>query len=118
MPAPQPGALRSLIAPAAERLADAAPASPPAAAMAIAPPPAPALDRRERVPSSVPGTSLAEVLSQLLQIVSDRTGYPEEMLDADANIEADLGIDSIKRMEILAAFNQLHTAPIEGTSRA
>jgi hypothetical protein len=48
------------------------------------------------------------VLSQLVQIVSERTGYPEEMLDVDSNIEADLGIDSIKRMEILAAFQQLH----------
>jgi acyl carrier protein len=114
MAVPQPGAIRSLTAPAVERLADAAPASPPAVALAIAPTPAPALERRERAPSVAPGTSLAEVLSQLLQIVSDRTGYPEDMLDADANIEADLGIDSIKRMEILAAFQQLHTGADRG----
>jgi acyl transferase domain-containing protein len=56
----------------------------------------------------------AEVLSQLLGIVSDRTGYPQDMLDVDANIEADLGIDSIKRMEILTAFQQLHTGEQRG----
>jgi hypothetical protein len=50
----------------------------------------------------------AEVLNRLLQITSDRTGYPEHMLTIDANMEADLGIDSIKRMEILAAFQQAH----------
>jgi acyl carrier protein len=50
----------------------------------------------------------AEVLTHLVRIVSDRTGYPEEMLAPDANIEADLGIDSIKRMEILAAFQETH----------
>jgi hypothetical protein len=38
---------------------------------------------------------------QLLAIVSERTGYPPEMIDLDMNIEADLGIDSIKRVEIL-----------------
>ena len=42
----------------------------------------------------------------LLQIVGDRTGYPPEMLDLDLNIEADLGIDSIKRVEILGAFQR------------
>lgn len=44
-----------------------------------------------------------EVQAQLLAIVSEKTGYPVEMLDVDANIEADLGIDSIKRVEILSA---------------
>jgi hypothetical protein len=49
-----------------------------------------------------------DVLRELLLIVSDRTGYPPEMLTVDANIESDLGIDSIKRMEILAAFHEAH----------
>ena len=44
---------------------------------------------------------------KLLQIVSERTGYPTEMLDLDLNIEADLGIDSIKRVEILGAFQRV-----------
>jgi acyl transferase domain-containing protein/NAD(P)-dependent dehydrogenase (short-subunit alcohol dehydrogenase family)/NAD(P)H-dependent flavin oxidoreductase YrpB (nitropropane dioxygenase family) len=43
---------------------------------------------------------------RLLNIVSQRTGYPVEMLDLDANLEADLGIDSIKRVEIIAAFRR------------
>ena len=40
------------------------------------------------------------------QIVSERTGYPVEMLDLDANMEADLGIDSIKRVEIIGTFRR------------
>jgi acyl carrier protein len=58
--------------------------------------------------------SSSEVLKQLLVIVSERTGYPEDMLDVDANIEADLGIDSIKRMEILTAFQQSHAGAQRG----
>jgi acyl transferase domain-containing protein/NAD(P)H-dependent flavin oxidoreductase YrpB (nitropropane dioxygenase family)/NAD(P)-dependent dehydrogenase (short-subunit alcohol dehydrogenase family) len=39
----------------------------------------------------------------LLSIVEDKTGYPKDMLGLDQNMEADLGIDSIKRVEIAAA---------------
>jgi acyl transferase domain-containing protein/NADP-dependent 3-hydroxy acid dehydrogenase YdfG len=38
----------------------------------------------------------------LLDVVADLTGYPVEMLEPDMDLEADLGIDSIKRVEILA----------------
>jgi acyl transferase domain-containing protein/phosphopantetheinyl transferase/acyl carrier protein len=48
----------------------------------------------------------ANVLTTLLSIISDRTGYPADMLDTALNLEADLGIDSIKRIEILGALNR------------
>ena len=38
-----------------------------------------------------------------MEVVSDLTGYPVEMVKPDMDIEADLGIDSIKRVEILSA---------------
>ena len=39
---------------------------------------------------------------ELVRVVAERTGYSEEMLDLDAHVEADLGIDSIKRIEIFS----------------
>ena len=42
----------------------------------------------------------------LLQIVSELTGYPVEMLGLEMDIEADLGIDSIKRVEILSTLEE------------
>jgi len=46
-------------------------------------------------------------IGQTLQrLVSERTGYPTEMLHLNLDLEADLGIDSIKRVEILGAFQQ------------
>ena len=43
-----------------------------------------------------------ETLSEaLLEVVSEKTGYPPEMLEMDMDLEADLGIDSIKRVEIM-----------------
>ncbi len=48
----------------------------------------------------------ADLKDMLLQIASERTGYPTEMLSLEANLEADLGIDSIKRVEIIGAFRR------------
>lgn len=42
-----------------------------------------------------------QILAAVLAIVSNRTGYPSDMLDPDLDLEADLSIDSIKRTEIL-----------------
>ncbi|MFI1801853.1 SDR family oxidoreductase [Streptomyces sp. NPDC020379] len=42
----------------------------------------------------------------LLTVVAERTGYPQEMLGLDMELEADLGIDSIKRVEILSVLSQ------------
>ncbi len=47
-----------------------------------------------------------EIRSVLLTTVSELTGYPMEMLGLDMDIEADLGIDSIKRVEILSAMEE------------
>ena len=48
----------------------------------------------------------AEVAAVLLSVVSEKTGYPEEMLDLSMGLDADLGIDSIKRVEILSALQE------------
>lgn len=50
--------------------------------------------------------------SQLLDLVSDRTGYPAEMLGLDQDLEAELGIDSIKRVEIFGGLQKLLPTPL------
>ncbi len=87
----EPTAATAVIHPgtAAEAMIAPAPASPPAP------------------PASAPASAAAEaVASALLQIVAELTGYPEAMLDLAMDIEADLGIDSIKRVEILSAMEE------------
>ena len=53
-----------------------------------------------------PPRSPIQIEQILLRLVSERTGYPTEMLDLNLDLEADLGIDSIKRVEILGAFQE------------
>ncbi|NJR54286.1 MAG: hypothetical protein HC768_06465 [Acaryochloris sp. CRU_2_0] len=51
----------------------------------------------------------------LLAVVSEKTGYPAEMLEMEMDMEADLGIDSIKRVEILGALQERFPASYEPT---
>jgi malonyl CoA-acyl carrier protein transacylase len=46
------------------------------------------------------------IVTNMLAVVSRLTGYPAEMLGLDMDIEAELGIDSIKRVEILSALEE------------
>ena len=50
--------------------------------------------------------------TRLLASVAERTGYPADMLGLDQDLEAELGIDSIKKVEILGAMQKLLPAPL------
>ncbi len=61
--------------------------------------------------AEIPATTTAVVNNEqlaeiMLDVVADKTGYPVDMLNLDMNLEADLGIDSIKRVEILSALQE------------
>jgi len=60
-----------------------------------------------------PGPDLQETL---LAIVRERTGYPAEMLELDLNLEAELSIDSIKRIEILGELRDRVGLAVAGAS--
>jgi NAD(P)-dependent dehydrogenase (short-subunit alcohol dehydrogenase family)/acyl carrier protein len=91
---------------------EAIPPSPPATEGTSAPEPAAAVQTRPEPvivpePVSEPAAAASEDLtSLLLSVVSDKTGYPTEMLKLEMGLETDLGIDSIKRVEILAALQE------------
>jgi len=86
--------------PAATQPEPAPPAPPAEAPSPDAPPVQRALPEPEAVTESAPPQSVAEVV---VAIVSEKTGYPADMLGLDMEMEAELGIDSIKRVEILSA---------------
>ena len=59
------------------------------------------------VPATTEATTNNEQLAEvMLDVVADKTGYPVDMLNLEMNLEADLGIDSIKRVEILSALQE------------
>jgi len=108
LPVYQPPAASPATAPQTERPGTAAVVAPvpelpvqqaaPAPVVAPAPAAAPAVE--------APPLDEAELTRRLLAIVAERTGYPTEMLDLDLDLEADLGIDSIKRVEIVGSLRR------------
>jgi acyl transferase domain-containing protein len=71
---------------------DVRPAAP-VAALVVAP---------AKAPAGMPADG--DVKTFLFNVIAEKTGYPVEILNLDQQLEADLGIDSIKRVEILSAF--------------
>ncbi|WP_334181105.1 SDR family oxidoreductase [Methylobacter sp.] len=60
-------------------------------------------------PAAVPTAAIAPHIDHqalLLEVVADKTGYPVAMLTLDMELEAGLGIDSIKRVEILSVLQE------------
>ncbi|MGK3208786.1 SDR family NAD(P)-dependent oxidoreductase [Amycolatopsis sp. MEPSY49] len=70
-----------------------------------APAPVPVSQEPVRIPEPQPERQPepepeADVLTTVIGVISERTGYPAEMIAGDLDLEADLSIDSIKRTEI------------------
>jgi acyl carrier protein len=68
--------------------------------------------------SSSPASTEAprnDVVERVLQIVAEKTGYPPDMLEMDLDLEADLGVDTVKQAEVFAAVREAygHRAPGE-----
>ena len=60
------------------------------------------------VAPSTGGTDRKALENILLNVISEKTGYPTEMLELGMDMEADLGIDSIKRVEIFGSMTESH----------
>ena len=82
------------------------PAETPATLPAAPPVQIPPATQMPNVPVEAPVEAVPGVAEALLTVVSEKTGYPEEMLDLSMGLDADLGIDSIKRVEILSALQE------------
>jgi acyl transferase domain-containing protein/NAD(P)-dependent dehydrogenase (short-subunit alcohol dehydrogenase family)/acyl carrier protein len=60
---------------------------------------------------SSPAAATDPVTEQVLAIVSKITGYPTDMLDPELDLEADLGIDTVKQAETFAAIREQYDIP-------
>ena len=44
----------------------------------------------------------------MVALVAEQTGYPPELLDLDLDLEADLGIDTVKQAELFAQVRETY----------
>lgn len=92
--------------PAAADLPEVATPEPPVATeesapVVAAPPPMPAAG----------GVDKESVKAETLQVFFEVTKYPEDMLDLDMEMEADLGIDTVKQATILSILGEKYMVP-------
>ncbi|MCL4845974.1 MAG: acyltransferase domain-containing protein, partial [Acidobacteria bacterium] len=108
VPTPQPSAAHSPDPgpPALPRVAVAVPPPPPAASSGIAP-------RGDTMAAEASRSTSGEdgVRTTVLGIVAEKTGYPSDMLELDLDLEADLGVDTVKQAETFAAVREAYGIP-------
>ncbi|MGE6709873.1 beta-ketoacyl synthase N-terminal-like domain-containing protein [Hyphomonas sp. NPDC076881] len=96
-PAPaRPAEINIAPAPAAAKPYTNGAAAPQAPAPKPQPAPAPA------IPASAKAAAGPDPIALVRAIISEKTGYPEDMLEIDMDLEGELGVDSIKQVEILS----------------
>ena len=86
-------------------------APPPIAAAPISPAPVAAASVVPAPAVVVPVPAGPSMLAEVTQVFVDMTRYPVELLDADADFENDLGIDSVKLGEIFAGLRDKYQLP-------
>jgi len=76
-------------------------AATPSASAAPAPAAAPTVVSK---PAAVAASSSVLVSADVVRaLIAEKTGYPSDMLEDDMDLEGELGVDSIKQVEILSA---------------
>jgi acyl transferase domain-containing protein/acyl carrier protein/NAD(P)-dependent dehydrogenase (short-subunit alcohol dehydrogenase family) len=60
-------------------------------------------------PAQIPTAD--SIKEKVLEIVAEKTGYPKDMLDLDLDLEADLGVDTVKQAEMFAAVRAAYNIP-------
>jgi len=95
----------STAAPAPASRATTPPPSPPRATVPTTPPPSapPATTPTAAARPAGSAHQADQIAAILLAVISETTGYPLDTLDVGMEVDADLGIDSLKRVEIMAA---------------
>ena len=69
----------------------------------------PAFVHRRRCPHlPKPAVDGDPVKERVLALVAEKTGYPVDMLDLDLDLEADLGIDTVKQAEVMATIREAY----------
>ena len=100
LPLPAPVQVAAPVPPAPAVVTTVAGTPPPAEAPATASP------EESSEPSEPSENVTGKVEAVLLEVIAEKTGYPVDILNLDMEMDSDLGIDSIKRVEIFSALQQ------------
>ncbi len=103
IPAAQPAfvAPTPVVTPAPVQVVQVAPVAPAPVAAAV-----------QSAPAAAPKIlDEAKVSDEIVNLIAEKTGYPKDMLDMDLDMEADLGIDTVKQAELFASMREIYELP-------
>ena len=69
----------------------------------------------QEVAAAAAGVPVEQLESFLINFVVEQTGYPEEIVELDADLEADLGIDSIKKAQMFGELREHFQFEVESS---
>ena len=64
-------------------------------------------------PAPTPGAGSEEIQSAVVSIVVKHTGYPEDFIEMDQDLEGELGIDTVKQAEIMGDVREHFSLPLD-----
>ena len=71
---------------------------------------APVKEEANIVPTGVPSP---DVRDKVVEVVVNHTGYPEDFIELDQDLEGELGIDTVKQAEIMAELREFYGLPVD-----
>ena len=54
-----------------------------------------------------------DIQPQLIGVVVKHTGYPEDFIEMDQDLEGELGIDTVKQAEIMGDVREIFSLPVD-----
>src|SRR6266545_1212589 len=106
-PAPSPTIADRAVTPFLAEPVTAQPARPVAAPPIEVAAPAARAQAPLPAPTVAPAVAGADaIVDRVVAIVAEKTGYPADLLDMDLDLEADLGVDTVKQAETFAAVRE------------
>ena len=54
-----------------------------------------------------------DISSKVVEVVVKHTGYPEDFIELDQDLEGELGIDTVKQAEIMAELRDFYNLPVD-----
>ena len=64
------------------------------------------VSEKAEVPAPVTESKISDIHNLVISTISETTGFPGDMIKADMELESDLGVDSIQKVEIFSAINE------------
>ena len=64
-------------------------------------------------PAPIPSVDSGEIQPKLIGVVVKHTGYPDDFIEMDQDLEGELGIDTVKQAEIMGDVREIFSLPVD-----